>query len=207
MQISSTCSISNGDTSLSLTNAPSEADQLRENLLERTAALRKRRDDLLAGVQRVPEVIDDEDAASRLTDFIKQVNAFLKRVEEEEKGLKRPALEQQRGIGAFFTEQFGKMNKAKAMLTAKQTAFLKECQAIEAKMNEPTRVRGDFGSIATLQHRWAFTVEDYAKINYILLGAYLDREAIDKAIRKAVSAGVRDLAGVKIFKEEKAVVR
>jgi hypothetical protein len=192
---------------LSLTNAPSEADQLRENLLERTAALRKRRDDLLAGVQRVPEVIDDEDAASRLTDFIKQVNAFLKRVEEEEKGLKRPALEQQRGIGAFFTEQFGKMNKAKAMLTAKQTAFLKECQAIEAKMNEPTRVRGDFGSIATLQHRWEFEVPDYTKVDYRILGAYLGREEIDKAIRAAIRAGVREIGGVKIVKTEKAVTR
>jgi hypothetical protein len=192
---------------LSLTNAPSEADQLRENLLERTAALRKRRDDLLAGVQRVPEVIDDEDAASRLTDFIKQVNAFLKRVEEEEKGLKRPALEQQRGIGAFFTEQFGKMNKAKAMLTAKQTAFLKECAAIEAKMNEPVRVRGDFGSIATLQHRWEFEVPDYTKVDYRILGAYLGREEIDKAIRAAIRAGVREIGGVKIVKTEKAVTR
>jgi hypothetical protein len=68
-------------------------------------------------------------------------------------------------------------------------------------------VRGDFGSIATLQHRWTFEVQDYTKINYILLGAYLDREAIDKAIRAAIKAGVREIAGVKIFKEEKAVVR
>jgi hypothetical protein len=194
-------------TFLSLTNSPTEAEQLRENLLERTAALRQRRDALLAGVQRVPEVIADEDAASRLTDFIKQINAFLKLVGDEEQAVKRPLLEQQRAAGAFFTQEFGAVDKAKAMLGARQTAFLKECEAIEEKINQPIRVRGDFGSIATLQHRWTFEVTDYAKVNYILLGAYLDRAAIDKAIRAAIKNGVREVAGVRIFKEEKAVVR
>jgi hypothetical protein len=190
----------------SSSNQPSEAEMLRQNLIERTSELRKRRDQLLEACARVPSEIETESEAVTLTDFLAQVNALLRASSELEGIMKEVPRSAINIIGVFFTKEFASIIATKAELLARQTKFMKESAAIEQSIQRAP-IHGDFGSVATLRTRWVFSVDDYKKLDYVLLSAYLDRESIDKAIRKAITAGCRQLKGVKIYQNSTAVVR
>ena len=77
----------------------------------------------------------------------------------------------------------------------------------KAKPAEHARVRGDYGSVATLRTDWKFEVTDKDAINLNALRPYISTDAIEKAIRAFVKQGGRELAGVRIFEEQTTVVR
>ena len=60
---------------------PDTAAIQREGLDEKHGALISRRDELLAASERVPATVDDEDAAGRVQDVIKQPAAAAKAAE------------------------------------------------------------------------------------------------------------------------------
>ena len=69
---------------------PSDADPLRDRLIETHSVLLARRDELVAAAQRAPAVIEDDETAGKVGDFIKQLTASIKdasakRVDEKER--------------------------------------------------------------------------------------------------------------------------
>jgi hypothetical protein len=80
-------------------------------------------------------------------------------------------------------------------------------KAAAAKPAELARTRSDAGSVSTLREFWDFTVDDYDAIPLAVLRPYIDRANIDKAVRAYVKHGGRQLDGVRIFKDERAMVR
>lgn len=63
------------------------------------------------------------------------------------------------------------------------------------------------GVTATLKTEWTFEIEDGKRIPLETLRPYLSQEVIAKAIASAVKMGVRDIPGVRIFEQSKAMVR
>lgn len=103
---------------------PSPIEELRTELELETVKLRARRDDLLAGADRLPEAIEDEDTAGRVTEFVRLVNACAKAAEDERKRRKEPFLEMGRAVDGFFraiTDPLASAaDKGKRLLTAYQ---------------------------------------------------------------------------------------
>lgn len=83
-----------------------------------------------------------------------------------------------------------------------------EVELIEAsKPAEMVRSHSDLGTVSTLRTSWEFEVTERGKIDLEALRPYLGSDAIDKAIRAAVRAGVREIAGVHIYQDQKASIR
>lgn len=91
-----------------------------------------------------------------------------------------------------------------AQLVAEEEARRKDA---EAKVTDLARTRGDYGGVATLATRWTFKDLNRHAIDLEALRQYLPQDAIEKAVRAAIRAGVRDLRGVTIFQDETAVIR
>lgn len=89
---------------------------------------------------------------------------------------------------------------------AENTAIELEEKAA-AKPADHARVRGDFGSVATLRTEWGFEITNKDEIDLTALRPYLSPDAIEKAIRAYVGQGGRDLSGVRIFEKQTTVVR
>ena len=70
-------------------NPPSPVEEIRFRLCDEFADLAERGKELEAAAGRVPEVEDDE-TAGKVSDFIKQVSACLKRAEADRKAEKEP---------------------------------------------------------------------------------------------------------------------
>lgn len=83
-----------------------------------------------------------------------------------------------------------------------------EVEMIEAsKPAEMVRQHSDLGTVATLRTSWEFEVLDRAKVDLEALRPYLGADAVDKAIRAAIRAGVREIGGVRIYQDQKASIR
>lgn len=79
--------------------------------------------------------------------------------------------------------------------------------AAQASAADLTRVRSGSGTVATTRTEWKFEVEDIDKVPLEKLRPYLPRADLEKAIRSFVRVGGRDLAGVRIFQDNKATFR
>ena len=97
-------------------------------------------------------------------------------------------------------------------LRADQQATFEEVKAIRATraaMAAPAdlaRTRGA-SSLATLSRSWEFEVESFDKVPLDILRPHIPKAAIEQAIRSFVRAGGRELAGVRIYEDQKATVR
>lgn len=100
-------------------------DALREQLRDDNLALLERRDKLLAAAERAPEVIDDEDTAQKVSDFVKQLTALVKAAEAKRVDAKEPYLEGGRGIDGFFKSISDPVGKAKWRVEQVLAVFLR----------------------------------------------------------------------------------
>ena len=82
-------------------NPPSPVEEIRFRLCDEFADLAERGKELEAAAGRVPEVEDDE-TAGKVSDFIKQVSACLKRAEADRKAEKEPYRQAADTVQAFF---------------------------------------------------------------------------------------------------------
>jgi hypothetical protein len=76
-----------------------------------------------------------------------------------------------------------------------------------AKPADLSRVRGEYGSLASLRRGWRFEIADLAAVDLEALRPYLGRDAIEGAIAAAIEAGVRQIAGVVIAEDRHVVIR
>lgn len=70
-----------------------------------------------------------------------------------------------------------------------------------ARPPELSRSRGDLGAMSSLRQTWTFRVVDLARVPH----PYLTLN--EAAVRQAIRAGVREIPGLEIFPETKAVIR
>lgn len=88
-----------------------------------------------------------------------------------------------------------------AQAIAKEEEAAVAVQATEATTADLSRSRGQYGSVASLRSTWDFTIEDVNSVprEFLMVN--------DAAIKAAIKAGRREIPGVKIFQQQKTVVR
>lgn len=114
----------------------SAAEALHERLAESFASQTKRRDELLAAAKRAPTAIDDDEAAGKVTDFIKQLAAAVKAAEATRVDEKEPFLESGRTVDGFFKAITEPLKKAKVSITSVLTIYQKRIADAERKARE-----------------------------------------------------------------------
>lgn len=80
-------------------------------------------------------------------------------------------------------------------------------KAAAAAPADLARTRGDFGSLATLRREWTFKDMDRAELDLEALRAHIPTDALEKALRSAIKAGLREIKGATIFENQTATVR
>ena len=110
-------------------------DALRAKLQADHDALLKRRDELLAAEARIP-AIDNEDAARKVSDFIKQITAAAKSADTARVGAKEPYLEGGRGVDGFFKAISDPLSDLKRKVERKLTDYLRAKEAEERRRRE-----------------------------------------------------------------------
>ena len=118
-------------------NLADPLQRLREDLAEAHADLIARRDELLAGVERAPTTVTDEDMNKRLTDFGGQLAKAAKLAEARHEIAKRPHLEAGRVVDAFFVAGIAaRLRAASKTIADRLTVFQKAKEAAARKAAE-----------------------------------------------------------------------
>jgi hypothetical protein len=99
------------------------AKNLREMLLEQYAAILRRAEELLAAVDRVPS-IENDDTLGKVSELIKQISASIKVLDVSRVAEKEPFLSAGRDVDGVFNGVKEKLEKAKTFVNKKVTAFL-----------------------------------------------------------------------------------
>ncbi|MBU6232444.1 hypothetical protein KGP36_07460 [Patescibacteria group bacterium] len=172
-----------------------------EDLIERAGQLFKAAD-------RVPKELADDEQSGKTGDFVKQINAFLSEAEASRKRIKQPYLDCGKAIDGFFSGLTEPVEKVKGEMGARVARYL-NAKRLEERKNtpEPIRVRGNFGSTASLKMKWRGVIVDRAKLDIAALTPYLTDEALLDALQEFVKAGGRTLAGADIKEVATARIR
>ena len=119
-------------------NQPDLATMLRED----HADLITRRDGLHAAVERVPETVDDEQTAKDVTDFIKQIQACIKRANAKRVDTKEPFLEGGRQVDGFFKAITDPLGADKKEIERRLTVY-QQARAAEERRRREEQARLD----------------------------------------------------------------
>lgn len=90
--------------------------------------------------------------------------------------------------------------------TAAEDSAAKIGQTAHAPLKDLSRTRGNYG-LSGLVNKWTFDGFDREKLDLEALRQHLPEEAVKSAIRSYIAAGGRNLRGVSIYEEARAVVR
>lgn len=122
-----------------------DTDALLIRLREDHVNLLKRRDELLAAIERTPSVIaeGDEEMAGRMADFVDQINAFIKAAKIAHQDEKAPFLAAGRTVDSFLHALVDdpELGKAKANKVRKTYADAKAARERRAREEEERRAR------------------------------------------------------------------
>lgn len=102
---------------------PSIVEALRDRLDLEHGAMLSRRDALLAGVARVPEVIEDDAACGKVGDFVKQITGTMKDADGTRVKVKEPYLEAGRAVDGFFKNISDPLDRGRKTLLARVTVY------------------------------------------------------------------------------------
>ena len=112
---------------------PHDADPLRDRLVETHADLLKRRDELLAGAERAPTEVGDEDTAGKVADFIKQIAACIKNADTHRVAEKEVYLAGGRTVDGWFKKVSDPLADVKRMIEDRLTAYQRRKADAERK--------------------------------------------------------------------------
>lgn len=149
----------------------------------------------------------------RLTDYLRRKEEQARRVREEEA---RRAAEEARKAQEAAERAAEKVRGEKTMakaVTAQSLADQKVADAHEAaaavaaKPAELSRTRGDHGSLASLRTSWNGDVDNITDATLIALKPYIAKADVEKALRLAIRAGIREVPGCTIYQTKTAAVR
>lgn len=235
---------------------PAGPESIREAIRERREKLFARKDDLVAGSRRMPESVEDDETAGKVGDFIKQVNAARKSLEDARKADKQPYLDGGKAVDALFKPHVEGLDGVKAQAQQLLTAYQRrvaeaerqrreeearrareeaERKAAEAqtaaddeaarRAAEEARAQADqtaqeaaspapapsaksaHGTSVSTRKIWTFGDLDPAQIDLEALRPYLPPAAIEQALRAFIKDGGREIAGARIFQDERVNVR
>lgn len=147
----------------------------------------------------------------RATKF-QRAKADAERRAREEAERRARAEAEERRLQAEKAAAAGRIDDAVAEAEAAAQAERAARQATAetaAKASDMTRVRSESGTLITTKTEMAFEVENYDAIPLDKLRPYLDRAAIDKAIRAfmKINKAASRLGGVRFFEAETAVFK
>lgn len=123
-------------------NQPDPAEALRDELNSRHGRIVARRDELLDAATRVPEVIENDEMAGRVQDYVKQLAACFKTAETTRIGEKEPYLSGARIVDGFFKAITDPVEKVKRGIESRLTLYLRK------KADEERRARDEAARIA-----------------------------------------------------------
>lgn len=92
-------------------------EEIQEILRADNADLIARADELMAGFERAPAKVEDDETAGRVGDFVKQINAALKAGEAARTNAKEPYLAGGRAVDGVFGPIKDRLTRAKKGLT------------------------------------------------------------------------------------------
>lgn len=75
----------------------------------------------------------------------------------------------------------------------------------QASTTDVTRSRGGYGGTSNLQSFWTYEVLNPGQIDLEKLRPFLNTDAVEKAIKAFIRADGRDLRGVRIFEDHRAI--
>jgi hypothetical protein len=116
-------------------NPPADANPLLDRLTAEAATLTKRRDELLAACERVPD-IDSDEIAGKVADLMKLVSACTKNAEAARVDRKEPFLASGRLVDAFYRKITDPLDKAKARVAMKLTIYQRAVADAERRRRE-----------------------------------------------------------------------
>lgn len=92
-----------------------------------------------------------------------------------------------------------------AVVTEQQAQHVQ--QSVTAKASELTNSRGNSGALASLRTRVVGEVISRQQLDLNALRPYFTEDSLQKALNAAISAGVREIGGARIFEKTETVVR
>lgn len=159
-------------------------EALRDKLRDDHLALLRRRDELLAAADRIP-LCTDEDAARKISDFVKQLTACAKAADAARVGVKEPYLEGGRVVDGWFKSIIDPLAAIKKNTEAKLTIYLR------AKEAEERRRREDIERAAREQaERARKAAEDAAR-------AMRDQQGLDTAVAAETASRAAEADAIK----------
>jgi hypothetical protein len=143
------------EPSLSSNRPPSVAELVEEatrNILDALDLeghdLAARRDELMAGVARVPATVEDADTAQRCTDFAKQLGAFLKAAEARRVASKEPVLAAGRALDGWYSRLADPVAAGKRSVEGKLTVYQRAMAEAERRRREEAERKAREGALA-----------------------------------------------------------
>jgi len=107
-------------------NPPSDAEVLRDILLQDSQPLLNRRDELLGSVSRAPLAVEDEETCGKVADLVKLLTACHKNAEATRVAKKEPFLQQGRVVDGFFKQITDPLEKARKTLEPRLTKYQRD---------------------------------------------------------------------------------
>lgn len=171
-----------------------DVDLLRARLVEKTAEAKARLDELVDGLGKVPEIIDNEPEARRAISFLAQCSIAFDTWEELRKAERAPVL----ALGQAVQDHFLPLATGALDFMERVTDRL---AVFNAKHNAKGNMRGLYGGSMVPGTDWTIGVENIRDVPY----AYL---ALDTAaVKRAIKAGVTSIPGLKIEDKHTVTVR
>lgn len=112
-----------------------DAELIRDEMATKHGRLIDRKEELLSGAARIPDITDDE-ISGRVADFIKQLTSFVKIADTTREAEKAPYLEGGRSVDGYFKSLTGPIEAAKKGALDKQTIYLRIKEAAERKRRQ-----------------------------------------------------------------------
>lgn len=123
-------------------NPPTDAEILRDKLLEKYADLIRRKDDLVKAAEAVPEVCDSPAMEKRMTDFIAKLNACAKSGTDSHKLEKDPFLTGGRVVDSVLKSGVeGAMSDLAKKVNDRVTAYKRKVLEDQRRAQEEERQR------------------------------------------------------------------
>lgn len=117
-------------------NPPDVTEQTQVELNERHADILKRAADVLAGVERAPTEIKDDETAGKVADLIRMIGSVTKAGEAAHKIAKAPHLEAGRAVDGWLKKMSEPLVAAKVRLQRPLDAFLRAKADAERRRRE-----------------------------------------------------------------------
>lgn len=112
---------------------PADADPIRDRLDEDYISLATRQEELLAGLERAPDTVEDKETCSKMIDFVKQLKLTAKQADGYREDEKKPYLEGGRTVDAYFKTKAAPLLEAAKKLEGRITIWQRKVAEEERK--------------------------------------------------------------------------